>query len=58
MSDIQPIRSRWANRLFVILMVLAAFAASIGGALYLLHVAEESPPAETMPADSTATSRP
>ena len=53
MADTEPIRNRWANRLFVIFMVLAAFAASIGGALYLLRVAEESTPADAIPTQSS-----
>lgn len=57
MSDTQPIRNRTANRLLVILMVLAAFAAAIGGSLYLLNVAEEAQPAETVPADTVPTDR-
>ena len=57
MPDTQPIRNRRLNRLFVILMVLAAFAAAIGGSLYLLSVAEEAHPSETMRADSTTTNR-
>jgi hypothetical protein len=58
MSETQPIRNRWVNRIFVILMVVAAFAAAIGGSIYLLGEAKEAGLQETVPADSSATEQP